>query len=313
LYDSLIYIGVSIFPISIWFIRNNFLSHDFTGRQIYYHFIDLEFFKQSLKVFSKWLFPLDHISGLIKIVLSLIILIGFIILLYPTLKNRFKIENFNNFIYLLFPVIPFTYNIYCLNYLLFLLISKSLFDAYIPMDQRIVSPLFGPFIIILMYIIFKIYQFYKCKYILKNLIYSFCLLLAAMYLITGSKWAFNAYKDGQGYGSIIWKESDILKNINTIKSERVYSNACDAIYIITGKSCYRLPSKYDPASLIKNNNYLLEIHSLSKQLENKKAVLVWIDKLSWRRYLPSEEELKNELNLRIINKYSDGAIYGIGD
>lgn len=104
-----------------------------------------------------------------------------------------------------------------------------------------------------------------------------------------------------------------MNNNNAIASKKIYSNACDAIYIVTGKNCYRLPVKYDPTSLALNNNYILEIAAIKRQLEDKKAVLLWIDKLSWRRYLPSEEELKKELDLKIVQKYNDGKIYGIAE
>lgn len=183
----------------------------------------------------------------------------------------------------------------------------------IPIDNRILSPLFAPFIIIFLYIIFKIYQNYNYQPILRNIIQGYCILFAAIYLITGLGRAFNAQKDGQMYGSIHWKKSDLLENINTIGSKMIYSNACDVIYIITGKSCYELPAKYDRTNYKKNHNYLSEMFFLKKQIKNKNAVLVWIDKLSWRRNLPTEEELKTELDLKIIEKYNDGTIYALPD
>lgn len=176
LYSSLVYVIVCISPMAIWLARNIYLSHNSTGRDIYYHPIGLEFVKKSLLVFSKWLFPSDNISALILVALLIIMMVGFILLIYPLLKERgYKIEKINNLYWLSFPVIPTVFIIYCLYYLSFILLSKSLFDAYIPIDNRILSPLFGPFIIIYLYILFKIYHFYKYRPILKYSIQGYCI------------------------------------------------------------------------------------------------------------------------------------------
>ena len=296
----------------MWVIRNKYIYSDAVGKKFVYHPAGQEHIKSAISVFSSYLFTFDINS----IDMSHILLAGFCIILLiavsKMIKNTYK-DNIINSIKILFPTVPSLYFIYIMTYLLFILFSKSFYDAYIPFNNRIMAPLFMPFIIILFYTIYRIMSYYNYMVFLRFILYAFCILLGALYLVEGTKWAINAQKDGMGYSSNLWKNSEILNYIKMMPSKRIYSNACDAIYIITGKKCYRLPPKYNRTSLELNERYLGEIADIKAQLQNDSAVLCWLDNLSWRKYLPSEEELTRELHLKVIQKFNDGKIYGIGD
>jgi hypothetical protein len=310
--DSLILFIISILPISIWVIRNKYFYSDSVGRQFVYHPAGQEHIKASISIFSRYLFTFDNKSIYISQILLVALCVILLIATFHMIKDSYKDNAVNN-LRTLFPTIPSIYFIYIITYLLFILFSKSFYDAYIPFDNRILSPLFIPFIVVLLYIIYRILSYYNYKVFLRCILYASCILLGALYIEEGTIWALNAQKDGMGYSSIFWKNSDTLNYIKIAPSERIYSNACDAIYILTGKICYRLPPKYDRTSLEINKRYLGEIALIKTQLENKSAVLCWLDNLSWRKYLPSEEELIKELHLKVIQKFNDGKIYGIGD
>ena len=253
--DSLIFMTISLLPMSIWGVRNLYLSGNATGRSFVYHQVGFNFFKDILAIMSTWLFPMDYLSVHIRALLLLAIIIMLLIFVYQKCnKNIFKTCTVDNHFILSLPIIPSLYLIYFILYLLFILFSKSFFDVYIPINSRILSPLLGPFFIILLYLFYKIYKFGYRSHI-KISLFIFCFLLATVYLIQGLEWAINARKDGGGYNSIVYKKSEILNYVKNIKSKKIYSNACDAVYIVADKKCYRLPAKYDPTSLEINKNF----------------------------------------------------------
>jgi hypothetical protein len=308
--DSLFYLIISVLPITIWVVRNLYISGDVTGRKVSYHLIGLGFFKSCLSVFSIWLFNSDHISVYIRIAVLLGFITAFIILIYPKYNKIFlEKDNSNTNATRSYAIIPSLFLIYCICYLLFIFISKSFIDFYIPIDSRVLSPLFGPFLVIFLYSIASI--FHGHNIIVRYALLIFCITFAINYMVQGFRWTLNVQKDGLGYNSIVWKKSDTLIGIRGIVSKRIYSNAWDVIYFIDDKRCYRIPYKYDPTSMMHNKKYANQMIVLRNDFEKRKAVLVWINKLSWRQYLPSKEELIRELNLKLIKKYNDGSLYGI--
>jgi len=48
---------------------------------------------------------------------------------------------------------------------------------------------------------------------------------------------------------------------------------------------------------------------MGKQLKNHDAVLVYFNTVTWRWYLPSEDELKEKMSLRVLFQGADGTIY----
>ena len=42
-----------------------------------------------------------------------------------------------------------------------------------------------------------------------------------------------------------------------------------------------------------------------------RAVVVYLDKINWRWYLPSKDELANVYQLPVLVRLDDGVIYGI--
>ena len=52
-----------------------------------------------------------------------------------------------------------------------------------------------------------------------------------------------------------------------------------------------------------------DLAEMGRELETKNGVLVYFNTISWRWYLPSEEELKTKLDLRLVVREQDGSIY----
>ena len=114
-----------------------------------------------------------------------------------------------------------------------------------------------------------------------------------------------------GYNVRAWRESETIEYIlkgEMDKTERLYSNAPDALYILAGQEAEMLPRhRYkmnsDVATGVEAGN-LFERHPT---LEG--AMLVWFSNSAWRRYLFTPEELGETCRLERCHEFADGAIY----
>jgi 4-amino-4-deoxy-L-arabinose transferase-like glycosyltransferase len=118
---------------------------------------------------------------------------------------------------------------------------------------------------------------------------------------------FRAINGAGGYNSASWRKSEILQNLPPSCEPGVilYSNAPDAIYILTGRPALRSPAKYVKAS----PDQALAALKFSWP-PTSQADLVWFDSVH-RDYLFSVSELQTVADVSIRARFSDGAIYEV--
>lgn len=111
-----------------------------------------------------------------------------------------------------------------------------------------------------------------------------------------------------GYNTVTWRESSLMEWVRTHPLEgRVYSNAPDAIYILTGMPARKSPRKdlYNSTATTTDN-----ISKFRKLLTSESdTYLVWFNEVRWRDYLYSVEELGSSFDLEIVATCSDGDVY----
>ena len=114
-----------------------------------------------------------------------------------------------------------------------------------------------------------------------------------------------------GYNVRAWRESETIEYIlkgGMGKTERLYSNAPDALYVLAGKEAemsprHRYKMNSDVATGVSAGN-LFERHPT---LDG--ALLVWFYNSEWRRYLFTPDELGKTFRLERRQEFADGAIY----
>ena len=94
---------------------------------------------------------------------------------------------------------------------------------------------------------------------------------------------------------------------------RVFSNAPDALYVLTGRPARLIPLKADPFTRRENERFEDDLARLERDIGGRSGVVVYFRWLRWRWYLPSERELVQRLRLGAIVTAREGAIYGAAD
>ena len=102
---------------------------------------------------------------------------------------------------------------------------------------------------------------------------------------------------------------EYLRNFAEVRT--IYSNGIDAVYFLTKKQALRIPAKIDPTTGKSNLDFERDINSMRNPLLQNRAVLVYLDKITWHWYLQPKNELNNTYKLPVLIQLDDGTIYGI--
>lgn len=143
-----------------------------------------------------------------------------------------------------------------------------------------------------------------------------CIILSSLVLFVANVgraayWMSYRHHEGEGFTSREWKDSETVEFLKALPPNIVISsNAADACYVFTKRDVLRLPAKYDPTNGRYNADFDAQMTTLRDELNNKRAVVIYFDKINWRWYLPNRNELEESYQLPVATRLADGIVYG---
>lgn len=301
--DSLAFALVSCFPITAWLIRNFLLAGDSTNRIIIFHPPGTMHLEAALNAVSGWFFPLmdPSLSRWLGLLLIVVVSSCGYFLMRPE-SGRIRLVQLSSMLGLLV--------VFTVSYALVVVISLSFFDAHIPLDSRILSPLY-PVVLALglsgwtRLLVSK--QLHS--YIRVGIVAVGAIVFSSQAAGAGS-WLHLSYRKGIGYADREWRDSPLVKRVHSFdRSVTIFTNSPEAVYILNKRPALGIPAKLNPQTQLPNGSYRTELANLRNRLQEK-GVLIYFRAISWRWYLPTESELTQELELQLVAQEPDGAIYG---
>lgn len=296
----LFFILITALPISVWVLRNYFLSGTLFGpREISTY----SYYQNIAAVFNnmlEWYLPEN-----IALSLPLLVLICAIVAFIIGVEFRVVWGKAKKYLAVYGPLLT-----YILIYTGFLIISsRTAFWQII--DNRYLSPIFIPVTILL--ILFAEVIFSSLPTHLSQRITNICLgMIIAISLIypavTSISFIENQFPLGLGYASKYWEDSEtiqyILKHQTLGSACTIYSNGSDVLYLFAKLNVKSTPEKSSGATVIAR---ISTLNGIWPQEGN--ACIVQFDAITWRDYLFSPSELMTVSNLERVIKFDDGAIY----
>lgn len=133
------------------------------------------------------------------------------------------------------------------------------------------------------------------------------------HVIRSASQTMEAYRDGIGYQGPKWRNSPIILAIRQLPQDaQIFSNGADAINYLTGRNAVMVPEKFARRTGVEdsNNPYLEQLAALKSALQKGNAYVVFVDGVDWRFYQVTEEDLRKDAALKVMQTQADGRIYG---
>jgi hypothetical protein len=138
-----------------------------------------------------------------------------------------------------------------------------------------------------------------------------CIGLAAFSFKDGVDSVSYLSREGIGFTNRGWRESPALQAVKELPTDRViYSDRPTAIYLLTGRSAYTIPTLVDPVTTRERPGYENDLERMHGDILSGRAVLVLFDLSESRE--PSDILLVSDLIAGLHLQYDYGivTIYG---
>lgn len=297
---------IVLLPLASWMVRNLILAHTTTNRTLAIHPLNALHLKSFVNSMHDFVLPLPiaFSAKLILLCLTFASIIGAFFILYRS-KFLSSHENYST------GSICTLLLLFFLTYVAFLVISISFIDAHTPLNFRIMLPAYIAATIMIIALARSLSQIMK-----KPLIWLCFLIVAGLSIIINADltitYTKKMYKDGLGYTSRHVKESPIISYLQDLREDpKIYTNGPDVIRFLTQKSVEMIPTKVFAGNRKPNPDYQEQLALMSEECKAGNAIIVYFKWVSWRWYLPPIEELAMIKGLSILQRYADGAIFGI--
>ncbi len=259
-------------------------------------------FSKILSMFStliSWIAP-NMIFAVIGGVLFLI-LVYFAVVKYKHFKEIIQNTYLENKGY---------YNVLMLaagSYILFLFVSISFWDAYSPLNDRMMTPVF-PLLLLILPVFLK--KAFSSRYF-KVITMVVCVFMLAGGTIVSSAFWKEHYTIGHGFTARVWQESETLEYLRNHPCCNIYSNGDDVIYLhIPGLKfeTHPLPSWQNPMTMTPYDSYQDDLARMKSQADSGMAQIVWFHKIDGRAYLIQAKELLALFEGYDLLSFEDGFI-----
>jgi hypothetical protein len=193
-----------------------------------------------------------------------------------------------------------------------LLIASSTLVAYDRIDSRLLSPIYMPLLLLILYSGWSLLSQIRkpdWRRTLRGLVAVIFVLWLAWPVIASQTTAGEsvATGGGGGYTSANWRSSGLVAYLNQHPpSGRILSNAPFTIYLLTGMSARMSPRKFEYRSVEPITSDLMRLKEELASGDN--IVLAWFNREESAR-LYSAQELGTLSALEVVTSTDDGALY----
>jgi hypothetical protein len=301
---------LSLAPLIAWLIRNQLLAGSFFGERAQSSsslWDNLTFFLHGCYF---WFLP-DGLfdSRSVTIALSIVFLL-LSVWLWIFVRSRASNEERRDIADRFQKLLPILLFVGCYAATLLVTSTISTFDR---IGVRLLSPIYIPVCLAIMMLLKPVLTIisrcFSAPWIGKGVRKSALLLalLGAAMIIAVA--AYRIRSGAGGYASADWQNSETIRYLKAQDSWGdfpIFSNAPDAIYILTSRTAYMSPAKP-----LKDDPDPAQIQLQKPWPPSPGAILVWFKPIQHRYYLQTVDELTAFADLTPLLHYSDADVYRV--
>jgi hypothetical protein len=304
LLDSGIFTVFSIAPLAMWLTRNTALTGSATPRDLVFHPIPSWKWLTGLDTLASWLVTYQaHVGVKYVVGLGALLVIAALVVLSRRTASVPTGTKPNR--------TPLAVLIFTPCYLVTVLTSIAFLDAFIPLDNRLLSPTLPVLVILVVLSSRRVQQTNSGTRLVRLGLPVLVGIWLVSWAIQAGQWTARRSRDGEWYTSTEWQESETIAEVRRLPEETViYSNVPEAVCLVTGRPASPVPEVVDHHTGKDNPNYRSEMDSLRAVLAGENAVVVHFTSEEERRwYMPRMSELIAGADLVPYVTRSDGAIF----
>jgi len=297
LLDLGLFAGVALVPILAWFARNALYTGNLANRDILWNPVGYD----QLRTFGlhvlRWFGPTQLVRGKLSAALVLALLggIGTILALDLWKAGKLRLRNSEES--------ALVWN--ALFYVAALGVSISLFDAFIPIDDRILSPLYVTAMVLLALLVGRGLE--RLRAPLKILLLVSLGLMLGWNAVDHAREANVLSQQVLGYANPAIGQSELIKAVRDLPDVPIVSNGLSSLYFWADRYCYAIPVRIDVESGLPKENYEAEMELYRRRFREQDAVLILFHP---ETLLPDYAPLRELIDgLTLVARYSDGEIY----
>jgi hypothetical protein len=271
----------ALLPILVWTIYSLVISAagSMGNRQLLWHPIPFRTLFEALKNLLTWIAPNDLLAsgsfwGRTLSLFSLLLGPGLIAWLVWAVWYRIKLAKEQKNLDGGFAL-TFTQVLHILIYLGFMVISLTFFDASTPLNDRILSVIYIPGMILFSSVLAWLWNKLSERAAgLRWALAIFCLLLVAFSIKDGYAAVNQLGREGQGFAHRGISGSPVIQVIRLMPPTVIYSNKPGAIFLLTAKSAYVTPTPLDPVTGQTRSDFNEELVQMQQRVRGGQAILV---------------------------------------
>ena len=298
--DSMLVGGLTLLPLFGLLIRNKLIAGSSTERSFAFHLIGLvearTFVDSLMLLITPYALP-----GFGKLLLVTIAAVVVVYSLWMGLRGESGPADRH---------IRFFSAVIVATYVMFLAAYNSFASALVDLGPRVALPVYVFGIILVFSLIERQSAFGRRR------ILFWCVIVSSFVLFSANMrpvayWISYRHREGEGFTSRAWRNSETVKFLKALPPQTVISsNAADACYLFINREVLRLPAKYDSTNGRDNKDFSAQMEALRDNLNNNHAVVIYFDRINWRWYLPTRNELEDSYKLPVVTRFVDGVVYG---
>ena len=291
------YAFFSILPLLLVLLWNHFRYGSATNRDYGWHPVPLSTVEMGLYHVLNWFLPgslVDKIPPWIQFVMVAAMSVSLVMVAFR-LRAPWRL-----FVRVLI--------VFSVAYSLFLLLAISVADISIMLDQRMLAPLAATLIALVVLSFAGILD--RLGRVGRVLVILGITLWLSLYGLRAVSMVKRGYEQGWGFASVEWKKSPTMDAVRRMDPRvKIYSNAPDVIFLLTGKETPGLPFTMSPVSHRGRSAYEEARGRMNEEFSTGRAVLAVFSNRYWAVYLPRKEELVTDFRLSRRDVFSDGELW----
>jgi hypothetical protein len=307
--DTLILLGLACAPLLINLARNTTMTGTATNRSFVYHplsaFDYLSLISYKVQSFIAPIPGTIPFPDAVKLAIYGL-LVACLMALFLYLFRRYLAEN--NWRSMGF-IIPVSCLLFSAFYLLFLFASINYFDATVPVDERILSPVFLLLVLGVFSAPWAILNKLKISVIGWSLLF-FLVLIITLKISDAAIQFSDIRENGLGWTSKQWQDLESLAFVRSLPEDRkIYSPIPEVLAFLTEKRISDIPVKYNRFTTVVNPLYNKEIDSMCKDVRENGAFIIYFNAFKMRDF-PTQEEIITSCQISVLQSFTEVTVYG---